>query len=144
MTPYEAMIIASLVQAEGHPDDFDKVARVIYNRLDPETWGGTYGLLQMDATVNYALDKSEINLTTEELQNTDSPYNTYKNPGLPPTPINSPGEAAIEAALNPADGDWLYYVTVNPDSGETKFTADYNEFLGFKSELTDWLAANPQ
>ncbi len=144
VTPYEAMIIASLVQAEGHPDDFDKVARVIYNRLDPETWGGTYGLLQMDATVNYALDKSEINLTTEELQNTDSPYNTYKNPGLPPTPINSPGEAAIEAALNPAEGDWLYYVTVNPDSGETKFTADYNEFLGFKSELTDWLAANPQ
>ena len=144
VTPYEAMIIASLVQAEGHPDDFDKVARVIYNRLDPDTWGGTYGLLQMDATVNYALDKSEINLTTEELQNTDSPYNTYKNPGLPPTPINSPGEAAIEAALNPADGDWLYYVTVNPDSGETKFTSDYDEFLGFKSELTDWLAANPQ
>jgi UPF0755 protein len=144
VTPYEAMIIASLVQAEGHPDDFDKVARVIYNRLDPATWGGTYGLLQMDATVNYALGKSEINLTTEELQNTDSPFNTYLNPGLPPTPINSPGEAAIEAALNPADGPWLYYVTVNPDSGETKFTDNYDEFLGFKAELSDWLAANPQ
>ncbi len=144
ITPYEAMIIASLVQSEGHPDDFDKVARVIYNRLDEATWGGTYGYLQMDATVNYALDKSEINLTTEELQNTDSPYNTYKNQGLPPTPINSPGEAAMKAALNPADGDWLYYVTVNPDTGETKFTADYDEFLGFKSELSDWLAANPQ
>ena len=63
VTPYEAMIIASLIQAEGHPDDFDKVARVIYNRLDEATWGGTYGYLQMDATVNYALDKSEINLT---------------------------------------------------------------------------------
>jgi UPF0755 protein len=144
VTPYEAMIIASLVQAEGHPDDFDKVARVIYNRLDPDTWGGTYGLLQLDATINYALDKSEINLTTEELQNTDSPFNTYKNVGLPPTPINSPGEAAIEAALNPAEGDWLYYVTVNPDTGETKFTNNYDEFLGFKAELSEWLAANPQ
>ena len=144
ITPYEAMIIASLIQSEGHPEDFDKVARVIYNRLDEATWGGTYGYLQMDATVNYALGKSDINLTTEELQNTDSPFNTYLNPGLPPTPINSPGEAAMEAALNPADGDWLYYVTVNPDTGETKFTADYNEFLGFKSELSEWLAANPQ
>ena len=143
-SPYEVMIVASLVQAEGHPDDFDKVARVIYNRLDEATWGGTYGFLQMDATLNYALDKSEINLTTEEMQNTDSPFNTYKYPGLPPTPINSPGQAAIEAALNPAEGDWLYYVTVNPDSGETKFTADYDEFLGFKDELSAWLADNPQ
>ena len=144
VTPYEAMIIASLIQSEGHPDDFDKVARVIYNRLDEATWGGTYGYLQMDATVNYALDDSEINLTTEQLQNTESPFNTYKYPGLPPTPINSPGEAAMEAAVNPADGDWLYYVTVNPDTGETKFTADYNEFLGFKAEFSEWLAANPQ
>lgn len=143
-SPYEVMIIASLVQSEGHPDDFDKVARVIYNRLDEDTWGGTYGYLQMDATVNYALGKSEINLTTDELQNTESPYNTYKYPGLPPTPINSPGEAAMAAALNPAAGDWLYYVTVNPDTGETKFTNDYDEFLGFKRELSDWLAANPQ
>lgn len=141
-SPYEVMIVASLVQAEGHPGDFDKVARVIYNRLDEDTWGGTYGLLQMDATVNYALKKSDINLTTEELQSTDSPYNTYKNPGLPPTPINSPGEEAMEAALNPADGPWLYYVTVNPDTGETKFTDNYDEFLGFKQELSDWLAKN--
>ena len=143
-TPYEIMIIASLVQAEGHPEDFDKVARVIYNRLDEATWGGTYGYLQMDATINYALGKSDINLTTQELQNTDSPYNTYKNQGLPPTPINSPGEAAMKAALNPAEGDWLYYVTVNPDTGETKFTNDYDEFLGFKQEFADWLAQNPQ
>lgn len=144
VSQYEALIIASLVQAEGRPEDFDKVARVIYNRLDPDTWGGTYGLLQLDATINYALGKSEINLTTDELQNTRSPYNTYRNPGLPPTPINSPGEAAMQAAVNPADGPWLYYVTVNPDSGETKFTDDYDEFLGFRQELSAWLAANPQ
>lgn len=144
VSPYEALIIASLVEAEGHPGDYDKVARVIYNRLDPDTWGGTYGFLQLDATVNYALDKSEINLTTEELQNTNSPYNTYRNTGLPPTPINSPGEAAMTATVNPADGPWLYYVTVNPNTGETKFTDDYDEFLGFKRELSKWLADNPQ
>ncbi len=143
MKPYEVMIVASLVQAEGHPDDFDKVARVIYNRLDPDTWGGTYGYLQMDATVNYALKSSEINLTEEQLKNTDSPYNTYTHTGLPPGPINSPGEAAMAAALNPADGDWLYYVTVNPDTGETKFTSDYDEFLKYKEELSRWHAENP-
>ena len=58
--------------------------------------------------------------------------------------VRSPGEAAMAAAVNPADGPWLYYVTVNPDSGETKFTDDYDEFLGFKAELTKWLADNPQ
>lgn len=142
ISTYEALIIASLVQAEGHPDDFDKIARVIYNRLDPATQGGTYGLLQMDATLNYALRKSTLNLSTEELQKTDSPFNTYVNPGLPPTPINSPGEAAMKAAVNPADGPWLYYVTVNPDTGETKFTDDYDEFLTFKKEFADWTAAN--
>ena len=142
LTPYEALIVASLVQAEGHPDDFTKVARVIYNRLDEDTWGGTYGKLEMDATLNYALRKSDINLTLEELKNTDSPFNTYQNTGLPPTPINSPGEAAMAAALNPADGDWLWYVTVNPDSGETKFTNDYDEFLKFKEELSAWHEAN--
>jgi len=141
-SPYEVMIIASLVQSEGHPDDFDKVARVIYNRLDEATWGGTYGYLQLDATVNYVLKSSEINLPTEKIQGTKSPYNTYLNTGLPPTPINSPGEAAMEAALNPADGDWLYYVTVNPDTGETKFTADYDEFLSFRAELQKWYAEN--
>lgn len=142
LAPYEALIVASLVQAEGHPDDFAKVARVIYNRLDEDTWGGTYGKLEMDATLNYALRKSDINLTLEELKNTDSPFNTYQNTGLPPTPINSPGEAAMAAALNPADGDWLWYVTVNPDSGETKFTNDYDEFLKFKDELSAWHEAN--
>jgi UPF0755 protein len=141
-SPYEVMIIASLIQSEGHPEDFDKVARVIYNRLDEDTWGGTYGYLQLDATVNYVLKSSEINLPTDTIQNTDSPYNTYLYPGLPPTPINSPGEDAMDAALNPADGDWLYYVTVNPDSGETKFTADYEEFLSFRAELEKWYAEN--
>jgi UPF0755 protein len=132
-SPYEVMIIASLVQAEGHPDDYGKVSRVIYNRL-------AAGMpLQLDATVNYALKSSEINLSRQQIR-TASPYNTYRNTGLPPTPINQPGEAAIQAALEPDDGDWLYFVAVNPDTGETKFTADYDEFLVFKKEFEDYVA----
>lgn len=135
-TPYEVMVIASLVQAEGHPDDYGKVARVVYNRL-------AAGMpLQLDATVNYALKSSEINLSPDEIA-TVSPYNTYQNTGLPPTPINQPGEAAMAAALSPDEGDWLYFVSVNPDTGETKFTADYDEFLVFKKEFEDYLAENP-
>ena len=134
-TPYEVMVIASLVQAEGHPDDYGKVSRVVYNRL-------AAGMpLQFDATVNYALKKTDINLTPEELA-TSSPYNTYQNTGLPPTPINQPGEAAMAAALEPDEGDWLYFVAVNPDTGETKFTADYDEFLTFKAEFEKYIAEN--
>lgn len=135
-TPYQVMVIASLVQAEGHPDDYGKVSRVVYNRL-------TAGMpLQLDATVNYALKKADINLSPEEIA-TYSPYNTYQNTGLPPTPINQPGEAAMEAALNPDEGDWLYFVAVNPDTGETKFTSDYNQFLEYKAEFEQYLADNP-
>lgn len=135
-SPYEVMVIASLVQAEGHPDDYGKVSRVIYNRL-------AAGMpLQLDATVNYALKKSEINLSPDQIA-TDSPYNTYQNTGLPPTPINQPGEAAMSAALQPDEGDWLYFVAVNPDTGETKFTSDYNEFLKFKKEFEKYVAENP-
>lgn len=143
-SPYEIMIIASLIQAEGHPDDYAKIARVIYNRLDPDTWGETYGFLQLDTALNYALDNTDLVLTNEQVQNTDTPFNLYKYPGLPPTPINSPGEAAIEAALNPVEGDWLWYVTVDPDTGQTKFTDDYNQFLQFKDEFSKWLEEHPQ
>ncbi len=141
-SPYEVLIIASLVQSEGLPQDFGKVARVIYNRLDPATWGETYGYLQLDATVNYALAESNVALSTEQLT-ADGPYNTYTRTGLPPTPINSPGDEAMAAALDPEEGDWLYYVTVNPDTGETKFTSDYNEFLSYKAEFQNWCSANP-
>lgn len=141
-SPYEVLIIASLVQAEGTPGDYGKVSRVIYNRLNPQTWGDTAGFLGIDATINYANAESELNISQDKLQ-ADGPYNTRTRQGLPPTPINSPGEAAIAAALNPEPGDWLYYVTVNPDSGETRFTRDYNEFLTFKSEFESWCSANP-
>jgi UPF0755 protein len=127
--PYEIMTIASLVEAEArHTADYGKVARVVYNRL-------AQGMpLQFDSTVNYALNADKQIVTHQDL-GVNSPYNTYKHPGLPPGPINSPGRAAMEAAVNPAPGDWLYFVTTNPKTGETKFTGQYSEFLKFKKEL---------
>jgi UPF0755 protein len=139
-TPGELMTIASLVQVEGRGSDMPKIARVIYNRLDgPGDQGGTNGLLQIDATVNYALHrKGVVAVTTDEAHNTQSPYNTYVNPGLPPGPIDAPGDAAIKAAAKPAAGPWYYYVTVNLATGETKFGTTYAQFLQFKSEFTQY------
>lgn len=135
-SPHEIMTIASLIEAEGRGGDMPKIARVIYNRLEgPGNRQGTNGLLQIDATVNYALNrKGVVAVTTDETHNTDSPYNTYTNPGLPPGPVEAPGDDAIEAALSPADGDWYYYVTVNLATGETKFAKNYDEFLRYKGE----------
>lgn len=133
-TPYEVLTIASLLQAEGTPNDFAKIARVIYNRLDS-------GMpLQLDSTVAYGLGISRLQLTAEELKS-EGPYNSYVNKGVPPTPINSPGSAAIEAALAPAQGKWLYFVTVNPDTKETKFAKGYDKFLQLKREYQDYLAS---
>ncbi len=139
-TPQEIMTVASLVQAEGRGDDMPKIARVIYNRIENPDNGVTNGLLQVDASVNYALDRPGVaRLTQEEIDSvSDSPYNTYTQPGLPPTPIESPGDEAIAAAANPAEGDWLFYVTVNLETAKTKFTGDYDEFLRFKRELDEY------
>jgi UPF0755 protein len=137
ITPHELMTIASLVEAEGRGGVTDKIARVIYNRL--ETTGyPTFGKLEIDATVNYALGRSLVAIPSSEDLKVDSPYNTYENVGLPPGPIEAPGDAAIQAASNPAEGDWLFYVTVNLETGKTKFTDDYDEFLEFKQELRDY------
>jgi UPF0755 protein len=139
-SPAEVMTIASLIQAEGRGSDMPKVSRVIYNRLDgPGDKEGTAGLLQIDATVNYALHRTGVvAVTTDETQHTDSPYNTYLHPGLPPGPINSPGDAAIKAALHPAAGPWYYYVTVNLATGETKFGVTYQDFLNLKAEFKQY------
>ncbi len=135
-TPQELMTVASLVEAESNRDsDRGKVARVIYNRLEGNA---TDKLLQIDAAVNYAIDRDlGVALTSDDLE-VDSPYNTYKNPGLPPTPIEAPGDAAIAAAANPTDGPWIYYVTTNLRTGETKFTEDYDQFLKYKAEFKEY------
>ncbi|MFE6619747.1 endolytic transglycosylase MltG [Streptomyces sp. NPDC057740] len=119
MNVYQAVTIASIVQAEADTKaDMGKVARVIYNRLER-------GMpLQMDSTVNYALNRRTLRASDADTR-IESPYNSYQRMGLPPTPIANPGEDAMRAAINPAAGDWLYFVTVKP--GDTRFTADYSE-----------------
>jgi UPF0755 protein len=120
-TPYEIVIIASLIEREAK---FDReralISAVIHNRLKK-------GMpLQIDATVQYALGRWDpIRLEDRKVK---SPYNTYRIPGLPPTPIANPGKASIAAALVPADVDYLYYVVVD-SRGHHAFTADYDEFL---------------
>lgn len=132
-SPYDVLIVASLVEAEVLPEDFAKAAAVVYNRLE-------LGMpLQFDSTVSYALGITELQLNAEQLA-TESPYNTYQNTGLPPTPINSPGEAAIEAALEPAKAKWLYFVTVDPDTRETKFARNYDRFLELKRQFQQSVA----
>lgn len=135
-TPYEIVIVASLLEGEGQPRDFAKVAQVVYNRLSEPM------RLQFDSAVNYGLGIADVLLTTE-LLNTPSDYNVYLNDGLPPTPINNPGGQALEAALNPESGDWLYFITTDLLTTETKFTNSYQEFLVFKDELLAFCDVNP-
>lgn len=128
-SPHEVVTVASMVQGEvKNPRDFPKVAAVTYNRLDR-------GMpLEFSDTVNYALGQRKLGVSKRETT-VDSPYNTYRHTGLPPGPVNSPGRRALEAALNPAQGDWLYFVTTNPRDGTTKFTSDYQQFLKFKQQF---------
>ncbi|MEN1973964.1 endolytic transglycosylase MltG [Cellulomonas olei] len=131
---------ASIVEREGKLDeDRPKMARAIQNRLDIEM------PLQIDAIVAYGLGKSGADLTyadTRDAQPPYNPYNSYKVYGLPPTPIASPGEASIDAVLHPADGPWLYWATVNLDTGETKFSETFAEHQTYVDELREWQAAN--
>ncbi|MFD1660757.1 endolytic transglycosylase MltG [Streptomyces caeni] len=124
-SPLQVLTVASLVQAEGkYKHDFEKVATVVYNRLKPDNTE-TYGLLDFDSTVNYLRGQSKLATgSVDALRQINDPYNTYKIKGLPPGPIDNPGEVAIEAALNPAEGNWYYFVSVNEN--ETLF-AETNE-----------------
>ncbi len=122
LTPYQVIVIASIIEGEASRDeDRPKVARVIYNRIN------TGMSLGMDATVLYALGERKADLTLRDLD-IDSPYNTRKFPGIPPGPISSPGRKSLEAALNPAVGDWLYFVLQERD-GTLFFSESYEEFL---------------
>ena len=121
LSPYQVLTVASLVQRESKPEDFAKVARVIYNRLAENR------TLEFDSTVNYPLDRIEV-ATTDGDRGQMTPWNTYVRPGLPATPICSPSQPALVAAEKPAEGDWLYFVTIDLQ-GTTVFTRDYNEHL---------------
>ena len=121
MSPYNVLVVASLVQREAKPPDFPKVAQVIYNRL------AEHRTLEFDSTVNYPLDRREV-ATTDADRAQQTPWNTYVSEGLPATPICSPGTDALKAAEHPEPGDWLYFVTIDAQ-GTTLFTRDYQQHL---------------
>ncbi|MFF2347439.1 endolytic transglycosylase MltG [Pseudarthrobacter sp. NPDC058119] len=137
---YEAVIVASIVQAEGGQADYGDVAGAIYNRLKPNDQTG--GFLQVDSAVTYGLGTRSFNFTDEQRKDKSNPYNTYANPGLPPGPIGSPGKTAIDAAARPKANDYLYWVTVNLDTKETKFAKTLAEHNTYVEQYNAWCQAN--
>lgn len=125
----EIITIASLIERETDGTDQARIASVIYNRLDgPGSKGGTNGLLQVDASLLYGLPGHEGAITQADLE-TDTPYNLYKYPGLPPTPIANPGLSAIEAALEPEETGYYYYALGK--EGKHHYFETYNEHVNF-------------
>lgn len=120
-TPYQLLIMASLVQREAIASDFGKVARVTYNRL------AAGDRLEFDSTVNYVLHRPDV-ATSDSDRGRDGPYNTYKNTGLPPTPISAPSKEAIAAAAEPEPGDWMFFVLCEKD-GTSCFAKTYDQHL---------------
>ena len=124
-SPLQLMTIASLVQAEGNAADYQKISRVIRNRIK-------VGMpLQFDSTVHYIKKRRGSVFLSTQSTFLSSPYNTYRHYGLPPGPINNPGLLAMQAAPNPAQGDWLYFITVAPH--DTRYTASLEEFNQWKA-----------
>ena len=135
-SPYQVVTVASIIEKEVNREEYRaKVARVIYNRLAKDM------RLQMDSTVTYA-ENLEGTTTTAKQRQSRSPYNTYRYKGLPPGPIAAPGKAALQAASQPEAGKWLYFVTVNLDTGETKFANTKAEFEQIRAEFQTWCQAN--
>ncbi|MDR1808010.1 MAG: endolytic transglycosylase MltG [Propionibacteriaceae bacterium] len=142
ITAHDVVVVASIIEQEVNiAADRPKVARVIYNRLAQGIPLGVesafrYGRLMTDGT------PYTDPITAESQQDVSLPYNYYQNPGLPGSAISNPGEAALQAAVNPAEGDWLYWVTVDLKNGTTKFTSDPAEFEEFVAEFNQWCADN--
>lgn len=133
----DVVIKASIVQAEaGDTKSMGRVARVLDNRLKRKTH------LQLDSTVSYAVQRFGVTTTRQE-RASKSRYNTYRYAGLPIGPISNPGEDALRAALRPAKGPWLFFVTVNPSTGETKFATTAAQHNRQKQEFQAWLRAHP-
>lgn len=136
------LIKASILDREVHIEQYyPMVARVIENRLADTTQ--VNGRLQMDSTVLYGAGGTKNIPTAADLEDTSNPYNTYVHTGLPPSPIGAASSIAINAVLHPAEGSWLYFVTVNLTTGETKFASTLEEHNANVAELRAWKAANP-
>lgn len=137
-SPHDLVTVASLVQAEAGPADMKKVASVVYNRLDVPM------ALEFDSTLHFAADSRGEVVAPEDLRKIDSPYNTYTQPGLPPGPIDSPGEEAMAAALTPAQTDFIYFVTVDLKTGETRFAKSFDEHLRNVEVYHEYCAASDE
>jgi len=140
LAPRQVVTVASLVQAEAsRPRDFPRVARTIYNRLDA-------GMpLQLDSTVHFATGDDSGDVFTSAKQRDDpSQYNTYQHRGLPPGAINSPGEQALRAAIDPARGNWRYFVTVDLGTGRTLFAHSLREHQRNTKQLSAYCSGSPQ
>ena len=132
--PWELLTTASLVQAEGKThEDFRKMAEVIYNRLK-ESNTETNQKLQFDSSFNYLMGQSKIHISESEINSNMDPYNTYTNRGLPPGPIGNPGAEALQAALNPTDDGWIYFVATDGVE-KTEFAKTHDEFLKLKDKF---------
>ena len=131
-SPYQLITTGSLVEKEAGspPDERGKIARVIYNRLEE---GEPLGI---DAALLYGLDRSGGELSRSDIE-TDTPYNNRKRTGLPPTPIALPGRASLEAAIQPAEGPWKYYVLTSKDPPTHLFTDSYEEFTDAKADAQE-------
>ncbi|KQW03806.1 hypothetical protein ASC66_17315 [Leifsonia sp. Root4] len=141
---WSTIVLASLVQKEaGLREDYYKVSRVFLNRLDPALWES--GLLQSDATVAYGTGNTHrVSTSDAEREDASNPYNTYVHPGMLIAPISNPGDLAIDAALHPADGPWLFFVTWNLDTGETIFSATVEEHEAAVDKWLAWMDEHPE
>lgn len=137
-SPYQVVVMASIIEKEAGTNDEDraKIARVFYNRLTQGT------KLESDATVAYANNITGRVFTTKAERELDSPYNTYLHKGLPVGPITSPSRKSLDAALHPAEGDWLFFTVVNLDTGETLFANTLAEHQANGQKLQDWCTAS--
>lgn len=134
---FQVINVASILEFEAKPHDYKGVAGAIDNRVD-NVDGETQGYLQSDATVAYGLGKKTYQISNEEKQDASNKYNTFANKGLPAGPIGSPASDAIKAAAKPDHNDYYYWVTVNLDSGETKFAKTYEEHQKNVEEYDQW------
>ena len=134
---HEVLTLASITQREAKQDpDFYKVARVFANRVAIDM------PLETDPTITYSYDGTDMSEASRQEQ-IDYGYNTYLVRGLPPGPISSPGELAIDATLNPLPGEWLFFVTINLATGETKFSKTLAEHESWIPLLRKWERENP-
>ncbi len=136
---FRVVTLAALIQKEaGSVEDMAKVSRVFTNRL-------AEGMnMESDATIAYGAGHSRVETTSAEREDPSNIYNTYLYPGLPAGPISNPGDDAINAALNPVEGSWLFFVTVDLDTGETVFSDTADEHAAAVERLQEWWAAHPE